>query len=493
MTENVINMEHNLIGVIDVGSNSIRFVVYDNSQRWPNYFYNEKIMLGLGSELTETGKLHPKGRIRALKALERFGEIAKSMNLNRLVAIATEAVRIALDGKDFCESVYEITGIQLKIITGAEEAKLSAQGILLGWPQASGLVCDIGGASLELAQLEAGKITIHRSSKLGPMAVLGRLFDPILKQNHINSEIGKLFAGFKLENNNLFLVGGSWRALAKLDMKRKEYPLQIVHGYIVSPEDISSTLKFAVSKKIKEFPEDVNINKFRVKLLPTAAEILIEFLKNIKVKKIIFSGYGIREGILYENLSNEIREQNTLINDARLLELNQSRFPGFGDKLYKWVSPLFSNLDNNSKRLVHVICLLHDVHWRIHSDHRSNFCFESTLLSNLGGLSHEERIFLATCFLHRYKIKSILADRVKINELLNNKQISLAQTIGSAVRLGAMINGSDLEKMGHLSVTSESIILELNVSGKKIFGEVALKRLQSVANSMKLKASINYV
>ncbi|MDB9807579.1 exopolyphosphatase, partial [Amylibacter sp.] len=132
-------------------------------------------------------------------------------------------------------------------------------------------------------------------------------------------------------------------------------------------------------------------------------------------------------------------------------------------------------------------------HWRIHPDHRSNFCFESTLLSNLGGLSHEERIFLATCFLHRYKIKSILADRVKINELLNNKQISLAQTIGSAVRLGAMINGSDLEKMGHLSVTSESIILELNVSGKKIFGEVALKRLQSVANSMKLKASINYV
>ena len=119
--------------------------------------------------------------------------------------------------------------------------------------------------------------------------------------------------------------------------------------------------------------------------------------------------------ILYENLSNEIREQNTLINDARLLELNQSRFPGFGDKLYKWVSPLFSNLDNNSKRLVHVICLLHDVHWRIHPDHRSNFCFESTLLSYFGGLSHEERIFFATCVLHRYNINSILPDRVIIN------------------------------------------------------------------------------
>ena len=178
MTDHFDKEKSSLVGVIDVGSNSIRFVVFDSFFRVPNYFYNEKVMAGLGLDLAQTGKLHPKGKERALRALVRFSKIAKSMNLISLESVATEAVRTASDGLNFCQTVLDETGINLAPISGDVEAMLSAKGVLLGWPKASGLVCDIGGASMELAELNSGKIKRLCSSKLGPMTGLGQFSDP---------------------------------------------------------------------------------------------------------------------------------------------------------------------------------------------------------------------------------------------------------------------------------------------------------------------------
>ncbi|MEM6306471.1 MAG: exopolyphosphatase, partial [Pseudomonadota bacterium] len=141
------------VGVIDVGSNSVRMVVFDGAARSPAYFFNEKIMCALGAGLPETGHLNPEGRARALAAMHRFAALKQAMGIEYLSTVATAAVRDAKDGPDFAAQVERETGITLWVIDGAEEARLSAQGVLLGWPGYYGLVCDIGGSSMELAEI----------------------------------------------------------------------------------------------------------------------------------------------------------------------------------------------------------------------------------------------------------------------------------------------------------------------------------------------------
>lgn len=157
------------VGVIDVGSNSVRLVVFDGAARSPAYFYNEKVMCGLGRDMGQTGHLHPEGRQRALAAITRFAYLAEGMGLPPLSAVATAAARNATDGPAFQADVQAATGLTLQVIDGEEEARLSAQGVLLGWPRASGLVCDIGGSSMELAHIEEGQIGPCRTTALGPL------------------------------------------------------------------------------------------------------------------------------------------------------------------------------------------------------------------------------------------------------------------------------------------------------------------------------------
>ena len=156
------------VGVVDVGSNSVRMVVFDGAARSPAYFYNEKVMCGLGLGLAETGRLNPRGRERALAALRRFALLAEGMNMAPLTVVATAAVREAADGQEFSNEVLRETGLRLWVISGDEEARLSAQGVLLGWPDAKGIVCDIGGSSMELAQVGGGKVGARATSPLGP-------------------------------------------------------------------------------------------------------------------------------------------------------------------------------------------------------------------------------------------------------------------------------------------------------------------------------------
>ena len=106
------------VGVVDVGSNSVRLVVFDGAARSPAYFYNEKIMCALGAGMAETGHLSPEGRARALSALRRFSKLADGMGLSELTVVATAAVRDASDGRAFCADVLRETGLRIWVIDG---------------------------------------------------------------------------------------------------------------------------------------------------------------------------------------------------------------------------------------------------------------------------------------------------------------------------------------------------------------------------------------
>ena len=241
------------VGVIDVGSNSVRMVVFDGAARSPAYFFNEKVMCALGAGLSETGHLNPEGRVRALSAIRRFGALAERMGIMPLTAVATAAVRDATDGQAFRDEVLRETGIKIWIIDGKEEARLSAQGVLLGWPGSYGLVCDIGGSSMELADLADGRVGHRVTSALGPLKLRELPGDRKAIKDHVKEVMGGLFQDMgEKTGQRLFLVGGSWRAIARIDMERRGYPLTVLHEYRMSARQVSKTADYIAKSDLQE-------------------------------------------------------------------------------------------------------------------------------------------------------------------------------------------------------------------------------------------------
>ena len=331
------------VGVVDVGSNSVRLVVFDGAARSPAYFYNEKIMCALGAGLSESGILNPQGRIRALSALRRFKHLADGMGLKELTVVATAAVRDASDGPDFCADVARETGLRIWVIDGEEEARLSAQGVLLGWPGSYGLVCDIGGSSLELAEISEGRVGRRVTSNLGPLKLQDIKGGKRGRKAHIAQVMGDLRERMGAQRDRLFLVGGSWRAIARIDMHRRGYPLHVLHEYRMTPANVRNTAKFIQNSDMDALRAACGISSARMALVPLATEVLKQLVKTFKPKDIAISSYGIREGMLYEQMPQKLRDRDPLIEASRFAEAKDARLPGFGKVLFDFVMPIFKS------------------------------------------------------------------------------------------------------------------------------------------------------
>ena len=477
------------LGVIDIGSNSVRMVIFDGAARSPAYFFNEKILCGLGSGLAHSGRLHSEGRLRAISAIERFVNMAHAMEVPQLTLIATAAVRSASDGLLFCDEIKRKTGKEINIIDGTEEARLSAQGVMLGWPGAYGLVCDLGGSSMELAEINEGIVGKCLTSELGPLILKELKGGKKNRKQHIKETMAKLAAEMGPQHNRLFLVGGSWRAFAKIDMLRRDYPLHVMHEYRISLSSVKKTIKFIETSELEEIRKKCGITEARIALVPMACEILSRLVGSFKPKDIAISSYGIREGLLYENMPQELRDRDPLIEACYFSEAKDARVPGSGNHLYKFVLPLFSRPSKELKRLIHAACLLHDVSWRANPDYRAEVCFDNATRSNLGGLKHSERIFLGIALMYRYRNKPTGSQFENLIWLLKPNFIQQAEVLGKAMRLGAMlwVNGS--KQPAHLDwrPRSKQLTLKLNSIGESLFGEVAEARYLSLAKALKAK------
>ena len=315
------------VGVVDVGSNSVRLVVFDGAARSPAYFYNEKIMCGLGAGIAESGKLNPEGRIRALAAIARFAAVARTMHVYGLTAVATAAVREASDGPEFCADVLEKTGVPIHVIDGSEEARLSAQGVLTGWPGAYGLVCDIGGASMELAEINDGTVGKRVTSPLGPLKLRDIKGGKKGRRAFINETLDALHAEMGSQRNRLFLVGGSWRAIARIDMERRGYPLKVLHEYRMTATSVRDTATYIAEQDPEVLRARCGVSASRMALVPLAIDVLKAVLRRFKPHDIAISSYGIREGVLYEQMPDRIRQRDPLIEACRFMEAKDARMP----------------------------------------------------------------------------------------------------------------------------------------------------------------------
>jgi exopolyphosphatase/guanosine-5'-triphosphate,3'-diphosphate pyrophosphatase len=482
------------VGVVDVGSNSVRMVVFDGAARSPAYFYNEKILCGLGAGLRETGLLNPKGKARALSAIKRFQKLAQGMGIPPLTAVATAAVREAQDGPAFREEILQETGLNLWVIDGEEEARLSAQGVLLGWPDAKGMICDIGGSSMELAIVGDGEVGKRITSPLGPLKLQGLKGGRKGIRDHIKPIMADLAETMGVDHKRIYLVGGSWRAIARIDMERRGYPLHVLHEYRMSVRDVSKTIQYIRANKLEDIRAKTGTSSARMALVPIASEVLRQLVRTFKPREICISSYGIREGMLYEQMPVSVRARDPLIEACRFAEQKDARIPGVGKRLHRFIEPIFRARDYNKMRLIRAACLLHDVTWRAHPDYRAEVCFDNATRANLGGLTHKERVFLGLALLHRYKNSREGTSFAPLIEMLSDKEIQNAEVLGKAMRFGAMIAVDAPDEIAKLSYfpKKKELILTLRPEAIDLFGEVSEARFMSLASSLGANTQIKH-
>ena len=482
------------VGVVDVGSNSVRLVVFDGAARSPAYFYNEKIMCALGAGMAETGHLSPEGRVRALSALRRFRKLADEMGLAELTVVATAAVRDATDGRDFRDEVLRETGLRIWVIDGEEEARLSAQGVLLGWPGAYGLVCDIGGSSMELAEISGGRVGRRVTSQLGPLKLRDMKGGAKARKAHIAEVMDQLQDRMGPQRDRLFLVGGSWRAIARIDMHRRNYPLQVLHEYRMTSRAVSATVAYIKQSDPEVLRTAAGVSASRMALVPYAADVLSRLVKTFRPKDIAVSSYGIREGMLYEQMPQRLRDRDPLIEACRFAEAKDARLPGFGRLLYEFISPLYKSVRPERRRLIKAACLLHDVSWRAHPDYRAEVCFDNATRANLGGLKHSERVFLGLALLHRYSNKREGTRFDNLYHLITEDEQRDAEVLGKAMRLGAMLWLTADEPPGTLKWNRKTaeLTLRLTEHARPLYGEVAEIRFNALAAALNATGVVKF-
>lgn len=290
----------------------------------------------------------------------------------------------------------------------------------------------------------------------------------------------------------LFLVGGSWRALARLDMSRRRYPFKVLHEYRLSPAQMLETIEWIKMQSAQELAAHSDTSKERLALVPMAARVMSALLEALKPEEIIISSYGLREGLLYDEMSPSTRGLDPLIEACRHVDLTTARFPGFGRVLYEWLRPIYPDVDAARRRLILAACLLHDTSWEVHPDYRAEMCFEAVTRANLGGIDHKGRLFLGLAILSRYKNSGIASLGDDLMALLSPAEVKDAVSLGKAMRLGAMISGAQVGLLDKatLQLMDENLVLTLEGAADALSGEVVEKRLGSLARTMGLGAKI---
>ncbi len=475
--------------MIDIGSNSIRLVVYEADERAPLPVFNEKALCGLGRDLDRTGKLSDEGVALALQALPRFVHLAESMGAGRIDLLATAAVREATNGDDFVANVKEVCGHDITILTGLEEARLAALGLLSGTPQANGIMGDLGGGSVELVEVSRGGIGDLTTLPLGPLRFGSKVIStPAKAKRAIDEALEKVEWLSVGEGKTFYAIGGAWRSLARLHMIHTDYPLHIMHHYQL-PVEKALDFTQLVSKLSSETLFKIHgLNRRRVETLPYAAILMNRLLLKIKPSDIVLSAYGLREGSLFDKLPEALRGEDPLIDACRRYSLLRKVSAVDGDMLHDWLRPAFPDADAEEDRLRHAACLITDIGRWEHPDYRAEHTLMRILRFPFVGIDHHERSFLAMSVAARYgQLSETDGVMPTIVAVMGDKERIRARAIGMAIRLAYSLSGGviDLLQQFALRRLDDGLVLEVrNPDAAALLGDVVERRLASLAKML---------
>ncbi len=478
------------IAVIDIGSNSLRLVVFERLGATLLPLLNEKVMCGLGRGIARTGRLSREGVELAYANLQRFVALARALKADHLMGIATAAVREASDGEAFAAEIERQCGLPVRIVAGAEEARLSAAGVLAGIPEADGVVGDLGGGSVELVRIAGGRkpaIGEGISLPLGPLRLAEFADSPRAMLEAIKRSVRGADLLRAAHGKPLFLVGGAWRAIARLHMEQTRYPLHIIHQYTVHRRSAEAFLEILAGMSRRSLERIVTVNRKRLELVPLAALILRELLAVGGAERIVFSAYGLREGYAYGLLP--IQEGvDPLIAACIGVAVSQSPGRSDGELLEHWTAPVFGELPAASRRLHRAACWLSDIAWTEHPDYRAEQAFTRSLRMPIGAVNHQERVFIASVLHARYGGAPDDPVKAPTRPLLDDREAAEARGLGLALRLAHTLCGGALNLLNEVRLSRDNgaLMLELPATGSLFQGEAVERRLAALGRALGL-------
>jgi exopolyphosphatase / guanosine-5'-triphosphate,3'-diphosphate pyrophosphatase len=478
------------IAVIDVGSNSLRLVVFERLGATLLPLLNEKVMCALGRGIAGSGRLNRDGIDLAFANLQRFVALARALAVDHLAIIATAAVREARDGATFAAEVERQCGVPVRVIDGAEEARLSAAGVLAGIRDADGVVGDLGGGSVELVRVNAGDrapIGAGITLPLGPLRLAEFGDNRKAASEQIERAIEKAAVLREAAGRSLYLVGGAWRAIARLHMEQTHYPLHIIHQYTLPRRPAEAFLDVIAAQSRRSLERIAGISRRRLEVVPLAATILRRLIAAGRPDRMVFSAFGLREGYAYGLLPAETHV-DALIAACIGVAASQSRGGSDGDRLQQWTAPVFPGIDDAAVRLHRAVCWLSDIAWTEHPDYRAEHAFIRSLRMPIGAVGHAERVFIAAALHARYG--GALDDPIMTptRPLLDAGAAAEARCLGLALRLAYTLCGGAFELLEQVRLRRDSggLVLELPASGSLFSGEAVTRRLDALGRALGL-------
>jgi exopolyphosphatase/guanosine-5'-triphosphate,3'-diphosphate pyrophosphatase len=436
--------------------------------------------------MARTGELSDQAQSRALAALRRFRILTRQMGVGEERVVATAAVRDASNGPQFLDRVREI-GFEPEILSGGQEAEMAGLGVLSAIPDADGVVGDLGGGSLELVEISGG--TIRRTVSL-PLGVLRIKAAGAKGEAGIAKKVARAVeeAGFRksARKRPLYLVGGSWRSLARLDMLLTGYPLPILHHYAMRPER-PAELQPVLNQMTPGVRPSPNLSVSRVPTLPAANLLLKLLVEELTPSQLIVSSFGIREGLLFERLSPELRRRDPLLDAAKEMGRGLGRFAEHGRLLDEWIAPIFDDPPALA-RLRLAACRLADIAWLSHPDFRAERGVDMALHGNWVGVDAPGRVMMAQALSANFGGGRNLADAA-VASLCRPESLERAYQWGLAMRLGQRLSGgvsASLER-SRLSADGDTLRLSLAPDDRALYGETVERRFKTLAAAMGLK------
>ena len=481
---------HGRVGIIDVGSNSIRLVVYERASRAPLPVFNEKVLCGLARGLDATGRLNPAGVDMALANIDRFATLAHNMKVTSLDLLATAAVRDASDGPQFMHALESRPGIKAHIVSGQDEARYSGYGVMCGMPDASGVMGDLGGGSLELVAIGRGRIGNLTTLPIGPLRLMSSgksdpkriVIDAIEDVRWLREEAGKTF----------YAVGGAWRSFARLHMEQAGYPLHIIHHYDIPADEARAVARLIAVQSAKSLEKMPGVSRRRIDTLPLACLALDRLLAALKPRNVVFSAFGLREGFYYSRLSEAERARHPLIAFAEEQGAGWRRFDLAPQEIFDWLTPVFAGESEGERILRIAACHLSDISWDDHPDYRAEQAYIRVLHLPAPGMSHRERAVLAMTLAYHYKSDSKSAMLDTALRLSDNKGRNYARRLGACLRLAYNLSGGapGLLPQIQLRRTERDLRMIVPAELKRSMGDVTARRLESAAEAFDLKSVI---
>lgn len=474
--------------VVDIGSNSIRLVVYESSDRAPLPVFNEKLLCGLGRDLDATGRLSEEGVEQALDALPRFIDIARSMGVTQIDMLATAAVREAANGRDFVERARARCDHEIEILSGEEEARLSGLGVLSGTPEADGVMGDLGGGSVELVELGDGDAGAQATLPLGPLRLDSKLVQkPAKAKDLIDQRLAEIDWLQRVRGKTFYVVGGAWRSFARLHMTHVDYPLHIIHHYAMRTDKAAEFSEFVAKLSPGTLQKVHGVSKRRIDTLPYAAMLLNRVIAVLQPKEIVFSAHGLREGCLFDRLTPDQRAQDPLLSACRHVVHHERALAVGGHDLFNWIAPLFTDETAEEERQRHAACLLSDVARWEHPDYRAEHALMRVMRLPVVGIDHPGRAFVGMAVASRHsQPDDELAVIKTVRRLLSDGQIERARAIGLAMRLAYTISGgiTSLLERFTLSRDAETVRLIVPADQSHMAGEVVERRFGALAKAL---------